>query len=95
MTTSIHITNVYLYRDNGAANFFEPSLFNDALAKVLVPFYPLAGCIRHDNMGHLEIDSSSEGVLFMVAEICSVINDLGDLAPTTALRSLTPTIYQS
>ncbi|PON47908.1 Transferase [Trema orientale] len=95
MTTSVHITNVYLYRNNGAANFFETSLLKDALSKVLVPFYPLAGRFRHNNAGRLEINCNSEGVLFVVAETCSIIDDFGDFAPTTELRRLTPAIDKS
>ncbi|XP_062114660.1 shikimate O-hydroxycinnamoyltransferase-like [Humulus lupulus] len=95
MTTSVHITNIYLYRNNGAANFFDTELLKHALAKVLVPFYPLAGRLRYDNDGRLEINCNSEGVLFMVAETNSVMDDLGECAPTVELLKLTPFIDRS
>ena len=95
MTTSAHITNVYFYRNNGAANFFDNAVLKAALAKVLVPFYPLAGRLRCNKDGRLEINCNSEGVRFVVAETCSGVDDLGDFAPTTELRKLTPVIDRS
>ncbi|XP_030509284.2 shikimate O-hydroxycinnamoyltransferase-like [Cannabis sativa] len=96
MTTSVHITNIYLYRNNnGDAKFFDTELLKHALAKVLVPFYPLAGRLRYDNGGRLEINCNSEGVLFMVAETDSVMDDLVGCAPTVELLKLTPFIDRS
>ncbi|KAF4397150.1 hypothetical protein G4B88_008996 [Cannabis sativa] len=96
MTTSVHITNIYLYRNNnGDAKFFDTELLKHALAKVLVPFYPLAGRLRYDNGGRLEINCNSEGVLFMVAETESVMDDLVGCAPTVELLKLTPFIDRS
>ncbi|KAK9922798.1 hypothetical protein M0R45_031245 [Rubus argutus] len=54
---SMHTPSVYFYRPNGAPNFFEPSVLKDALAKALVPFYPMAGRLKRDDDGRIEIDS--------------------------------------
>ncbi|XP_060961039.1 shikimate O-hydroxycinnamoyltransferase-like [Cannabis sativa] len=62
--------------NNGDVKCFDTELLKHALAKVLVPFYPLADRLRYDNGGRLEINCNSEGFLFMVAETESVMDDL-------------------
>lgn len=47
--------------------FFAPARLREALAKALVPFYPLAGRMAAGPGGRLEIDCSGEGALFVVA----------------------------
>ncbi|KAF4368582.1 hypothetical protein F8388_018706 [Cannabis sativa] len=76
-------------------SFFDTELLKHALAKVLVPFYPLVGRLRYDNGGRLEINCNLEGVLFMVAETESVMDDLVGCAPTVELLKLTPFIDRS
>ncbi|KAI3853791.1 hypothetical protein MKX03_027821 [Papaver bracteatum] len=83
---------VYFYRSNGASNFFDSTLLKEALSKVLVPFYPVAGRLRRDENGRAEIDCNGEGVLFVEAETTSVIDDFGDFAPTLEFRQLIPTV---
>ncbi|XP_062074457.1 shikimate O-hydroxycinnamoyltransferase-like [Humulus lupulus] len=75
----------------GASKFFDSTLLKEALAKVLVPYYPVAGRLRrrHDD-GRLEIDCNDEGVLFIVAEANVVIDDLGDFSTSPELPKLTP-----
>ncbi|PRQ50378.1 putative shikimate O-hydroxycinnamoyltransferase [Rosa chinensis] len=89
---SMHTPSVYFYRPNGASNFFEPRVLKHALSKALVPFYPMAGRLKRDDDGRIEIDCNGEGVLFVVAETSSVIDDFGDFAPTLELRKLIPTV---
>ena len=48
--------------------FFAPARLREALAKALVPFYPLAGRMAVGPGGRLEIDCSGEGALFVVAK---------------------------
>ncbi|PON89335.1 Transferase [Trema orientale] len=92
---SIHTPSVYFYRPTGAANFFDPSVMKQALSKALVPFYPMAGRLRRDDDGRIEIDCNAEGVLFVEAESDSVIDDFGDFAPTPELRRLIPPVDYS
>ncbi|KAL6134209.1 hypothetical protein ACLB2K_066442 [Fragaria x ananassa] len=92
---SIHTPSVYFYRPNGASNFFDPRVLKHALSKVLVPFYPMAGRLKRDDDGRIEINCNGEGVLFVVAESSSVIDDFGEFAPTLELRKLIPTVDYS
>lgn len=92
---SMHTPSVYFYRPNGASNFMDSNVLKQALSKALVPFYPMAGRLRRDDDGRIEIDCNGEGVLFVEAETTSVIDDFGDFAPTLELRRLIPTVDYS
>ncbi|RZC93370.1 hypothetical protein C5167_035885 [Papaver somniferum] len=90
-----HTPCVYFYRPDGASNFFDSTLLKEALSKVLVPFYPVAGRLIRDENGRVEIDCNGEGVLFVEAETTSVIDEFGDFAPTLEFRQLIPTVQFS
>ncbi|CAB4273004.1 unnamed protein product [Prunus armeniaca] len=95
---SIHTPSVYFYRPNqngASSNFFDPAVLKLALSKALVPFYPMAGRLKRDEDGRIEIDCNGEGVLFVEAETSSVIDDFGDFAPTLELRRLIPAVDYS
>ncbi|GAB4850560.1 hypothetical protein Ancab_029869 [Ancistrocladus abbreviatus] len=92
---SIHTPSVYFYRPNSLPNFFDTNVMKEALSRALVPFYPMAARLKRDEDGRIEIDCNAEGVLFVVAETTSVIDDFGDFAPTLELRKLIPTIDYS
>lgn len=89
-----HTPLFYIYRPSRAEpNFFNAAALEEALSKVLVPFYPYAGRFMHDHSGRLEIDCNGEGVLFVEAVTNAVVNDLGDFAPTPELEAaLVPTV---
>ncbi|TVU09560.1 hypothetical protein EJB05_43043 [Eragrostis curvula] len=53
--------------DAGSPPFFEPARLREALARALVPFYPLAGRLATGPGGRIEIDCTGEGALFAVA----------------------------
>ncbi|KAF3450990.1 hypothetical protein FNV43_RR07079 [Rhamnella rubrinervis] len=92
---SIHTPSVYFYRPSGASNFFDPTILKQALSKALVPFYPMAGRLRRDDDGRIEINCNADGVLFVEADTTSVIDDFGDFAPTLELRKLIPAVDYS
>ncbi|XP_028776900.1 shikimate O-hydroxycinnamoyltransferase-like [Neltuma alba] len=92
---NFHTPSVYFYRPTGAANFFDAEVMKQALAKALVPFYPMAGRLRRDEDGRVEIDCNGEGVLLVEAETTAVIDDFGDFAPTLELRQLIPAVDYS
>ncbi|KAF5739019.1 putative Anthranilate N-benzoyltransferase protein [Tripterygium wilfordii] len=90
-----HTPSVYFYRPTGASNFFDPQVLKEALSKALVPFYPMAGRLRRDEDGRIEINCNGEGVQLDLAETNSVIDDFGDFAPTMELKQLIPTVDYS
>ncbi|GJN33969.1 hypothetical protein PR202_gb22600 [Eleusine coracana subsp. coracana] len=67
-----HTPLVYYYpkpegADDGSPPFFDPARLREALARALVPFYPLAGRLATGPGGRIEIDCTGEGALFSVA----------------------------
>ncbi|GAY51223.1 hypothetical protein CUMW_132600 [Citrus unshiu] len=68
----------------------RPGLLKEALSKVLVPYYPMAGRLgRAENRKFIDINCNGEGVLSMEAETTSVIDDLGVCrAPSTGPKKV-------
>ena len=88
-----HTPSVYFYRrPENAASFFDAEVLKEALGRALVPFYPMAGRLARDEDGRIEIDCNGAGVLFVVAETSSKIDDFGDFAPTMELKQLIPKV---
>lgn len=92
---NFHTPSVYFYRPTGSSNFFDARILKDALSRALVPFYPMAGRLKKDEDGRVEIDCQGQGVLFVEAESDGVIDEFGDFAPTLELRKLIPAVDYS
>ena len=92
---NFHTPSVYFYRPTGSSNFFDGEVFKGALSRALVPFYPMAGRLKRDEDGRIEIDCNGDGVLFVEAETDGVVDDFGDFAPTLELRKLIPSVDYS
>ena len=94
--TRYHVSTVYFYKPNGSSNFFDAKVLKDALSKILVPFYPIAGRLGYDENGRLEIVCNAKGVLFTEAETTSVIDDLvKDFSDGSKVAQLVPKIDNS
>lgn len=91
----IHTAGVFYYRPNGATNFFNTRVMKETLGRVLVAFYPLAGRLKEDKNGRIEIDCKGQGVLYVEAESDVVLDDLGDFAPTSQVEKLVPAVDYS
>ncbi|GJW07593.1 chloramphenicol acetyltransferase-like domain-containing protein [Tanacetum coccineum] len=62
MVKNFHTQMLFFYRSNGAAsNFFDVKVMKEALSKVLVPFYPVAGRLKEDQDG-LIFEANSSGL---------------------------------
>nr|WNN28530.1 shikimate hydroxycinnamoyl transferase [Gossypium barbadense] len=94
--TRYHIPTVYYYKPNGSSDFFDSGRLKEALSKILVPFYPIAGRLGYVENGRLEIICNGEGVLFVEAEISSVMEHLiGDFTENHQVLSLVPKVDYS
>ncbi|KAK8513563.1 hypothetical protein V6N12_052741 [Hibiscus sabdariffa] len=76
LMTLHHVPTVYFFRPIGSPGFFDTRVLKEALSKVLVPFYPMAGRLGRDQNGRIEIVCNGEGTLFVEAETDYVIDDL-------------------
>lgn len=85
-----HTAIVYFYRPINSArhDFFSVESLKSSLAKALVPFYPLAGCLGVDQEGRTEIKCTGEGVLFIVARSDTMLDDFDSFAPSSEVRNL-------
>ncbi|KAL1563846.1 shikimate O-hydroxycinnamoyltransferase [Salvia divinorum] len=89
---NFHTPSVYFYRPTAAV---DTAAMMVALGRALVPFYPMAGRLKIDEDGRIEIDCNAEGVLFVEAESDGALDDYGDFAPTLELRRLIPPVDYS
>ncbi|KAK3039101.1 hypothetical protein RJ639_028847 [Escallonia herrerae] len=60
-------------------------IFRDALGKVLVHYYPLAGRLTISSVGKLIVDCTGEGAVFVEAEANCRIEDIGDITMPDAV----------
>ncbi|MBA0779806.1 hypothetical protein Gotri_004011 [Gossypium trilobum] len=91
-----HLPTIYYYKPNGSSDFFDIGRLKEALSKILVPFYPIAGRLGYDENGRLEIRCNAEGVLFVEAETTSVMEHLiGDFTDYSQVFRLVPKVDYS
>ncbi|KAE8658128.1 Hydroxycinnamoyl CoA shikimate/quinate hydroxycinnamoyltransferase [Hibiscus syriacus] len=74
--TAMEITIKETTMLNGSPTFFDTKVLKEALSRILVSFYPVAGRLGYDENGRLQIVCNGEGVLFIEAETSSVMDDL-------------------
>nr|AJP06254.1 CHAT4 [Pinus tabuliformis] len=81
-----HIPKLLFYRSDSDSskkkNEKDPvKVVKEALAKVLVHYYPFAGRLRNADNGKLTVECTGEGVLFVEADADISLEDFGDLYP--------------
>ncbi|KAL9239635.1 hypothetical protein vseg_013938 [Gypsophila vaccaria] len=92
-----HTRVLFIYHQNNNVetnSFFDVEIMKNALSRVLVPYYPLAGRLKRNEItNRLEVDCNDEGVLFIEADTGYSLDDLGDgFNPNNNLRrELIPT----
>ncbi|KAF7080735.1 LOW QUALITY PROTEIN: hypothetical protein CFC21_084762 [Triticum aestivum] len=83
-----HTPNVYFYHSASGDGFFDVARLKAAMAKALVPFYPLAGRLGVDGDGRPEIDCTGQGARFVVARSELAADDFSARQPSPELRRL-------
>nr|CAD1825623.1 unnamed protein product [Ananas comosus var. bracteatus] len=84
-----HTPTVYFFRSNGDPDFFPAEAVKAALAKALVPFYPMAGRLGVDRDGRPEIDCNAEGAVFVLARSDQhTVDSFKDFEPSPEMRRL-------
>ncbi|KAL9245342.1 hypothetical protein vseg_019005 [Gypsophila vaccaria] len=86
-------TNIFYIYDRPPSSksppYFNAEIFKNALSKILVPFYPLAGRLQmNQGQNRYEINCNAKGALFVEAETNLTLKDLNDFKPSAALREL-------
>ncbi|GLJ34177.1 hypothetical protein SUGI_0686990 [Cryptomeria japonica] len=90
--SKFYVRTTYIYGSIEEPDICVWQRLREALPKVLVYFYPLAGRLINDSSREFAIDCNSEGVLFVEAVTDSDIEDLRDFSSISQLSSLAPTM---
>ncbi|KAF5783918.1 putative benzyl alcohol O-benzoyltransferase [Helianthus annuus] len=78
----MQVSDIIVYSRNPKMRNKTPaSVIREALAKLLVFYYPFAGRLKEGPPGKLMADCSGEGVLFIEAEADVTLDQFGDPLP--------------
>ncbi|KAM7483476.1 hypothetical protein LguiB_008059 [Lonicera macranthoides] len=75
---AVTVRTIYCFKSDERGNEDAVEVIKDALAKVLVHYYPAAGRLTISSEGKLIIDCSGEGAVFVEAEANCSIEEIGD-----------------
>ncbi|KAG9155954.1 hypothetical protein Leryth_012035 [Lithospermum erythrorhizon] len=75
---AVIVRTIYSFRSEGKGNENAAQVLKDALAKILVPYYPMAGRLTISPERKLIVDCTGEGAIFVEAEANCTIEEIGD-----------------
>lgn len=75
---AVIVRTIYCFKSEEKGNETAVEVIKDALAKVLVHYYPAAGRLTISAEGKLIVDCNDEGAVFVEAEANCNIEDIGD-----------------
>ncbi|TKY73680.1 Omega-hydroxypalmitate O-feruloyl transferase [Spatholobus suberectus] len=77
---AVPVRTVYCFKSASRGNEDAARVIKDALSKILVPYYPMAGTLIISSEGKLIVDNPGEGAVFVEAEANCNIEEIRDLA---------------
>lgn len=76
---AVTVRTIYCFKSDEKDNSKAGEVIKNALKKVLVHYYPLAGRLAISSEGKLIVDCTGEGAVFVEAEADCTIEDIGDI----------------
>lgn len=76
---AVIVRTIYCFRSDEKDNENAARIIREALEKVLVHYYPLAGRLTISPKGKLIVDCTGEGAVFVEAEANCAIEEIGDI----------------
>ncbi|XP_043705885.1 omega-hydroxypalmitate O-feruloyl transferase-like [Telopea speciosissima] len=76
---AVIVRTIYCFKSDEKGNEQAGQVIKDALAKVLVHYYPLAGRLTISSEGKLIVDCTGDGAVFVDAEANCTIEEIGDI----------------
>lgn len=76
---AVPVRTVYCFKSGSRGNEDAAQVIKEALSKILVPYYPMAGTLMISLEGKLIVDNPGEGAVFVEAEADCDIEEIGDL----------------
>lgn len=74
------VSTIYCYKSKEKGNESAVKVLKEALAKILVVYYPFAGRLRVSRDEKLIVECTGEGAVFVEAEADSTMDEMGDPA---------------
>ncbi|KDP41799.1 hypothetical protein JCGZ_26817 [Jatropha curcas] len=76
---AVIVRTVYCFKSNEEGNANSAEVIRNALKKVLVHYYPLAGRLTISSEGKLIVNCNGEGAVFVEAEANCAMEEIGDI----------------
>lgn len=76
---AVTVRTIYCFKSVSKGNEEAAEVIKNALSKVLVHYYPLAGRLTISSEGKLIVDCTGEGAVFVEAEANCSIEKIGDI----------------
>ncbi|XP_050874807.1 omega-hydroxypalmitate O-feruloyl transferase isoform X3 [Lathyrus oleraceus] len=76
---AVPMRTIYCFKSESRGNEEAGEVIKDALSKILVPYYPMAGKLIISSEGKLIVDNTGEGAVFVEAEADCAVDEIGDL----------------
>lgn len=76
---AVVVQTIFCFKDEKKGNEKAVEAIKEALAKVLVHYYPMAGRLTISPEGKLIVDCTGEGVVFVEAEADCDMEEIGDI----------------